>query len=568
MNQTRDHTMSKGQPVTPWAMYLAWEGTYQYIVFDLDNHEKNKDYQAIVDTNLADMMQLLDQQHIQYLVCSSSANGGYHIWIAMKDSLDAALVRHVAYTMSSLFESLDITPLTNPATGCVRPPYVAHHTKGASTPVQGNISTLLNPETTENQILDLLDAVTLLAQNQPHHARVESKNETEQRDSQGMPYLPGTPRTPSRHIDTLMRTPISAATDTSARLYAIVLGMVKNHWHYATLITYMHTHATLPGFTHAFSRKKAHTRIPRPEKGINSMPHVVARMWTKAYTTITNTTQQHTGTDTEFIQRRNHVTRVIDSVVARNMNTTLTGTGAATDQRVLNALCLFSLQANSLTIQADTRRIALTTGISRQSAAVSFTRLRNNNIISLTSPATGRQAHTYTIRENSQNTSLRTSQRQNPDTSEYAPQENTLPIIHTQLVHMLTRWLTTTSHDACTYHGLGILRGNTYATTHLDTPENTLNTQLDRIAYAYQCEGTVAIREATYTVERALWAWWCQELDHMTSPARHITGRPPAHTATSVHKLTLSQYPRKNNKAHYATARNMISRLIPIKTTA
>lgn len=90
VNSTRETLMPSSRPLVPWAIYLAWQGAYQYIVFDLDNHTSNHATRQ-VDVDRQDIEHLLDQQGIDYVTCQSSANGGYHIWIASIDNIDADL---------------------------------------------------------------------------------------------------------------------------------------------------------------------------------------------------------------------------------------------------------------------------------------------------------------------------------------------------------------------------------------------------------------------------------------------------------------------------------------------
>ncbi|MDK7068672.1 hypothetical protein QP359_09455, partial [Lactobacillus paragasseri] len=82
-----------------------------------------------------------------------------------------------------------------------------------------------------------------------------------------------------------------------------------------------------------------------------------------------------------------------------------------------------------------------------------------------------------------------------------------------------------------------IKNGNQLATTHLENPVNP--NYLDQLARQHHCEGTTAAREATYTLERALWAWWNQELSYLTSPAAMQTGRRTTHPTDSASMLTL-----------------------------
>lgn len=556
-NTTRETSMSK-QPLDPWAMYLAWGNTYQYLVFDIDNHTNNPE-QAIKD--VTGLRELLDAHGIEYVLCSSSANGGYHIWIALLDSISAQLARDIALTARRVYPSVDPTCMLNPTTGCVRPPLSPHWKKGASRILTGDLNALLEPRVSEQQILDLLDSLNSLSQALPATDTPHDKQTGQYVDQHGLPFIPGTLRPLSPAAISALNTPVSPTTDTSARLYQITLAAVRAHWTYSQYTDYIDTHEQLPGLMHAFTRNNHGTRIPRDSKGANSMRSVIARMWRKAYTTITSRSTQFTGSDSEFLHRSQTTTHTIENIVAWNMTRHLTGTGQATDQRVLNTLSLFALQAHRLTIQADSRRIALTCGISRQAASTSLKRLMSQGLISLTRKAEGRQAHTYTIHttKNSTNTRLTVSQRSNLDTSEYAPTPDTLTTIRHTLITMLTQWLTITSHDACTYHGIGLRQGNQLATTHLEHPVKPQ--YLDQLARQHHCEGTTAAREATYTLERALWAWWNQELTYLTAPLSTRTGREPIHETDATHQLVQRRYPRTTTHTpNYQRAKQLLTR--------
>ena len=556
-NTTRETSMSK-QPLDPWAMYLAWGNTYQYLVFDIDNHTNNPE-QAIKD--VTGLRELLDAHGIEYVLCSSSANGGYHIWVALLDSISAQLARDIALTARRVYPSVDPTCMLNPTTGCVRPPLSPHWKKGASRILTGDLNALLEPRVSEQQILDLLDSLNSLSQALPATDTPHDKQTGQYVDQHGLPFIPGTLRPLSPAAISALNTPVSPTTDTSARLYQITLAAVRAHWTYSQYTDYIDTHEQLPGLMHAFTRNNHGTRIPRDSKGANSMRSVIARMWRKAYTTITSRSTQFTGSDSEFLHRSQTTTHTIENIVAWNMTRHLTGTGQATDQRVLNTLSLFALQAHRLTIQADSRRIALTCGISRQAASTSLKRLMSQGLISLTRKAEGRQAHTYTIHttKNSTNTRLTVSQRSNLDTSEYAPTPDTLTTIRHTLITMLTQWLTITSHDACTYHGIGLRQGNQLATTHLEHPVKPQ--YLDQLARQHHCEGTTAAREATYTLERALWAWWTQELTYLTAPLSTRTGREPIHETDATHQLVQRRYPRTTTHTpNYQRAKQLLTR--------
>ena len=557
VNSTRETLMPSSRPLVPWAIYLAWQGAYQYIVFDLDNHTSNHATRQ-VDVDRQDIEHLLDQQGIDYVTCQSSANGGYHIWIASIDNIDADLVRHLALLMSRIFTTLDPTPLVNPKTGCVRPPLSPHWKKGTSHIIKGELDTLYYPTTQQEDIENLLEKLSQL--NMPSPVSENQGEKKQHKDTQGLPYIPGTIRPLSQYASVLIHTPITVKTDTSRRLYQIVCSAIKNHWHYNTLVTYIESSPQLPGFTHAYTINNHGTRVERPARGVNSMRLMLARMWNKAYTYITTHTK--TGNDTDFLTRKKHVTTIIDALVTWNMQRSIHGTGQASDQRVINTLSLWALKANTLTLQADSRRIALACGLSRQAVSNSLTRLRKQKIITLITPASGRIAHEYAISPYLKKLEKRGQEdglSAYLDTSKYAPKENTLTALYDALSTTLTSWLGITSHDACTHTGLGISTGNHLATQHLSHPNITQH--LNEKAHKLGCAGITAQREATYTLERVLWAWWVSEVDYLSTKVeqRQHGRRPYKAHITRIEDIIHMQYPRQQtHEPDYKKARSLV----------
>ena len=79
-----------------------------------------------------DLLDLLDRAGADYLVAESGPGGGRHVWAALAEPVDAETVAGLARLMRHLCPTLDLAPLTNPATGCVRPPGAPHRAGGAS----------------------------------------------------------------------------------------------------------------------------------------------------------------------------------------------------------------------------------------------------------------------------------------------------------------------------------------------------------------------------------------------------------------------------------------------------
>lgn len=145
------------------------------------------------------------------------------------------------------------------------------------------------------------------------------------------------------------------------------------------------------------------------------------------------------------------------------------------------------------------------------------------------------------------------------DTSKYAPKENTLTALYDALSTMLTSWLGITSHDACTHTGLGISTGNHLATQHLSHPNITQH--LNEKAHKLGCAGITAQREATYTLERVLWAWWVSEVDYLSTKVeqRQHGRRPYKAHITRIEDIIHMQYPRQQtHEPDYKKARSLV----------
>ena len=123
-------------------MYLAWNNNYQYLVFDIDNHTNNPE-QAIKDA--AGLRELLDAHGIEHVVCSSSANGGYHIWIALLDSISAQLARDIALAARRVYPSGSDLHAQPDYRLCAPTPCLRIGKRGASRILTGDLNALLEP---------------------------------------------------------------------------------------------------------------------------------------------------------------------------------------------------------------------------------------------------------------------------------------------------------------------------------------------------------------------------------------------------------------------------------------
>jgi hypothetical protein len=126
-------------PPVPWAVLLADDaGDFRLLCFDLD-----AGHGSDVEADAARLQELLTRVGIDHVVCVSGPTGGRHVWLGLAEPASAAQVATLARSASMRFDSLDIAPLCNPATGCVRPPGAPHRLGGRSTVVAGDVGCLL-----------------------------------------------------------------------------------------------------------------------------------------------------------------------------------------------------------------------------------------------------------------------------------------------------------------------------------------------------------------------------------------------------------------------------------------
>ena len=117
------HPIAGARPRTPWAVHLAdATGRDRLLCVDLD--AKGSSVAAAGDAT--QFGELVSELGIEHLVCASGPTGGRHVWIGLRDALDAEAVRALAYLLKAWLPSLDVAPLTNPTSGCARPPGAPH----------------------------------------------------------------------------------------------------------------------------------------------------------------------------------------------------------------------------------------------------------------------------------------------------------------------------------------------------------------------------------------------------------------------------------------------------------
>jgi DNA-binding Lrp family transcriptional regulator len=114
-------------PELPYYVYLARDGAYYRLAFDLDAARGD------VQRDAATLRQLLTDAGIRFIEARSGPAGGRHLIVLFHAPLPAQLVAALARHLRDVhLPTLDPTCLSNPATGGIRPPGSPHRHGGRS----------------------------------------------------------------------------------------------------------------------------------------------------------------------------------------------------------------------------------------------------------------------------------------------------------------------------------------------------------------------------------------------------------------------------------------------------
>ena len=367
----REWSVTAPAPSTPWAMYLSGDReNYDYLVFDLDSGHGN----AVRD---ADRLSLwLDELRISHLVAESGPTGGRHIWIRLDASIPAAEIKELSRLAKQLLPSLDVRPLQNAKTGCVRPPGSPHRFEGSSRPL-GPLSTLTDRGANAGDVAALraflLDLGAEVPTPTPTVARGLALTATAQ------PYVEGSRRELSPAIADLLTRPVGFGEDASLRLATVLAGMANAHWQLVNVDALVNT---APAFEHVRTVRQRDRRVPRSAARARD---VLERAWRHACEFVAThpAPRAHTTLDDNggYIGRLTTAVQAVEALqdradvmpglwgADRASNAARARRGTYSRRAVLDALCLLMVQAASTTIEADCRRLARHTGYGKTTTA-------------------------------------------------------------------------------------------------------------------------------------------------------------------------------------------------------
>lgn len=583
-------------PDAPWAMYLAdAEGTFHYLAFDLD--AKGRNGRARAAEGAQRVAALCEAAGLSPVVCQSGPSGGRHVWVGLAEAVDAGAVALLARLARRVCDCLDIAPLTNPRTGCVRPPGSPHRHGGTSEVISGALDALTTPRGTREQV-HLLIAELETAAGLPSATSTASTSGTGGTggtglggpipvDAHGHTYLPGPRRPLPAGSSQALHQDATDGTDASAVLWRVLIGAAAAHWRYADIAALADQ---APGLEHVRTRREGSARSPRDP---SQMRAVLAHQWARAVRHVATSPRQ-IGDDPTFEPRAaalaEHVQTLqerADASVGRWASTT-----GAMDRRVFDTLCLFSLQAMNPTVEADVRRLAMHAGIGRTSAAKALHRLSAHGWIVRTQASEGARAAFWSIDPQDV---IHTS----PDQARTQADSRPLATGSTHrglLTVTLTERLNAGAHDLFTQDGLGVLAGNVYArlsetfqslhtlARQLGLSLSLLRTLLERLteeglilqhaqgwrrpardararlAGLKGLTGALARRARLYRQERAMWAWWQSEQAWMAAPRSQQAVRPLTSLTPAAETTRLGRYPRHRHSGradHHAARRHL-----------
>lgn len=585
---TSQHHIDGAEPDRPWAVYLAdGDRRFRALAFDLD--AKAAGSAAAAERDADTIAGLLNDVGLTAVVCESSPGGGRHVWVALAESVDAESVATLARLTRHLCPTLDVAPLSNPATGCVRPPGAPHRCGGRSTVLSGDLTALTEPTGTRAQVRALIERLAQLVTD-AEPADAIGPHRPIPVDEHGRLYLPG-PRRPLPHASQAALDEDAASGDASAVLWRVLIGAASARWHYADVAAL----ADKPGLEHVRTCRDRSHRVARSRADAERL---LRRQWDKAVRHVASSPRQ-VGDDPTFDARADaiaalvrHIQRRADASPGR-----WTRGGGPADRRILDALCVLVLQSLQASVEADIRRLALMTGIGRETARTALLRLADDGWIVQAQAADGPHGAAWSIDPTGAfHRDAGTSRSQaDPRPAGAGAAERTT------LLETLTARMTDARHDLFTPGpGLGHHAGNVYARTSTDPQDldelsqatgadaATTRRTLDRLTSAgvliqtrdgwrrratdyrraaaarLDVSGRLDDRARRYRIERELWAWWQAEEAWMRAPRRTAPSRRPGPGQVALlPELGTNAYgahPRRaDGRADYRAARAMLS---------
>lgn len=555
-------------PDSTWAMNLTGrDHLFRYLVFDLDVKNGN------VGRDRDRLCHWLIDLNIDYLVARSGPEGGLHVWVALDEPTSAQTVKDIAQLGSQLLPTLDVKPLTNPSAGCVRPPGAPHRIGGSSQIINGDVGVLHRHDTLPEQIDALREMFIDLG------ATLEPENIVPMHgvrlDDDGLPYLTGPRRGLTPRILDLLEDP-SLDGDLSYRMATVLAAFANARFRLSDVIDeYGHS----PAFEHA--RTVRHSKTVRRPRSAEQQSKVFRGMWHRAVEFVAANPATRLSDDPDVHRRLYDTAKSVERALDRAdampgyWGADRAGNAARHTKRttyrqraVFDTVLLFMLQGATTTVEADQRRIALQTGYGRTTVNVALRELTTprdpadpeSAWLVRVGHSEGRAAQKYRLPSR-----FSTGEDVGSRTQVLArPAPSGLPAADLRRILMNRILATTTPLATDTFAAPGSY-GRTAGLIYAMLPEDGAQTaretarragiswaaavgHLERLSHANLArrlpDGTwrrgraslhavaihlevadyLADREARYTTDRHVWAWWCAE-ERWMSQNRFKKGR-------------------------------------------
>lgn len=557
-------------PSTPWCMHLAGpDGLFRFVAFDLDGKTPEAIERAADEADV--LTEALSEVGIPFVVCRSSAAGGFHVWIAIRGGADVDMMKDLTAAAGAVLSSLDHGMLHNPATGACRPPGAPHRDGSASTILRGDVAALTAPTATAEDLVALTEAL----RTRTPALRPENTAPSGPVDDRHTAHRPLS-AAGARHMAT-----VDGGSNPSWTAWMCLLAAANAGWSAADV---EHAARTAPGMEHY--RTKNTGRGTRRRRSPDEARRRLERQWAKA--------QAAAATYRALPAERPVVDLTDLAAIVDTADELLTSfrvnpgrwngsEPAAHERGVLTALIHLTLHTGKRRVAASIRTLALLAGMGRTTAADALTRLATAGYVTRTTTAEGTNAAEWCLRD-----AVSTTQHQ----VRSQPLKNPRPPAQlfdrrTELVHQIDADLHDVAHDLFTRAGLGYQAGRVYAslrdagTLTLDAAARRLGVRTSRLAAIFSrlrthrlivragdawrlhardlrasaartlnVAGTLAARAALYELERTIWTWWQAEVEHKhTAPRRrprrpHVTARTLAFTDEPAGERQWPRYPR------------------------
>lgn len=565
--------MSARPPAGPFAMYLAdTSGAFRFIAFDLDA-KRAEGGAAAVREDAALLAQLLDEAGLAFLVASSGPTGGLHLWVPVNDprvaGAPAALVRRIARAAARRCPTLDVAPLLNVRTGCVRPPGAPHRAGGYSRLIEpvdpAAAAAYCSAANSISKLEKLADLLGAASDEEDPDAAVAVAGSGGLVDTEAV-RLVGRRRPMSPSTAALLAQAPSG--DASAHLARIFTGLALARWSATDVERLVAEQPHAPGLEHL--RTNGNGGRGRRVRGVAEQRATVGRQWARMVAFAARLPRrEQTSRDTPEVRALVERTAAIRE--ATHDAAWWHKEAGPSDRKAILFVAMMALEALSDTVEVDCRRLADACGMTPSTASRALRRLILDGRLVRAVAGEGRRAHAYRLVPVQDWTITRV--RDLPDQSQSAGGTQATPapvdagptLSREALLGLIRSRLEHAAHDVWTEPGVARTGGlgrhleataaalvedtdsphpydvnllvtrtghrldrllahvttlGTYGLVRLDEHERLRPApeRYDRAARRLRTAGTRARRWARYEAERLAYAAWCDELARLRAP--------------------------------------------------